>query len=451
MKTTNIIKLTLWTAALLLVVGCSSTKGLGRHSGRAQSEEVTPRGKYSDQVQRGKKAKSDDTAGVQEGTDTATVAPLDKGAYIQQVNDNAQTARFITSKIKFSVEIGNRQMTLTGNLKMKRDDVIRLQLMAFGFVEAGRLEFTKDYVLIVDRINKQYLKVPYDHLEFLRSTNINFNTLQALFWNQLAVPGKNTVEKSDYQRFSVDGKNIKLTQDNMTYNWATAATGQIVMTNINYATAKSGASSLLWMYSDFKPLGIAQFPAHQDFTFTTSATKQLKTVKVKLDSDTDDSLHLYKANELCAVPGGRPKDGETPPHVLHYVPEEPEEEELVETESWDMPTLVVPEVKEESLPADKPARDGKSRRRRRRGGEKKGEKSGEKSAPAPEKSAAKEKPARGERSKHATVKPVKLTVKNENAAPAKAGGESAAAKEKRPARPNRRRRSRGKGRSGAAE
>ena len=176
-----------------------------------------------------------------------------------------------------------------------------------------------------------------------------------------------------------------------------------------------------------------------------------QTVKVRLDSDTDDSLHLYKANELCAVPGGRPKDGEEPPHVLHYVPEEPEEEELVETESWDMPTLVVPEVKEESLPADKPARDGKSRRRRRRGGEKKGEKSGEKSAPAPEKSAAKEKPARGERSKHATVKPVKLTVKNENAAPAKAGGESAAAKEKRPARPNRRRRSRGKGRSGAAE
>ncbi len=108
-----------------------------------------------------------------------------------------------------------------------------------------------------------------------------------------------------------------------------------------------------------------------------------QTVKVRLDSDTDDSLHLYKANELCAVPGGRPKDGEEPPHVLHYVPEEPEEEELVETESWDMPTLVVPEVKEESLPADKPARDGKSRRRRRRGGEKKGEKSGEKSAPAP--------------------------------------------------------------------
>ena len=175
-----------------------------------------------------------------------------------------------------------------------------------------------------------------------------------------------------------------------------------------------------------------------------------QTVKVKLDSDTDDSLHLYKANELCAVPGGRPKDGEEPPHVLHYVPEEPEEEESPETESWDLPTLVVPEVKEESLPADRPAHEGKSRRRRRRGGEKKGDKSAEKSAPAPEKSAAKEKPARSDKAKRATVKPVKLTVKNDGVPQPKAGGESAAAKEKRPARPNRRRRSRGKGKGPSA-
>ena len=41
-----------------------------------------------------------------------------------------------------------------------------------------------------------------------------------------------------------------------------------------------------------------------------------QTVKVKLDADGDDTLRLYKANELAAVPGGRPKDGETPPSEL---------------------------------------------------------------------------------------------------------------------------------------
>ena len=80
--------------------------------------------------------------------------------FVTRVQDNVTTARFLTSKVKFSVEVGAQKLTLTGNLKMKRDDVIRLQLMAFGFVEAGRIEMTKDYVLIMDRINKQYLKAP---------------------------------------------------------------------------------------------------------------------------------------------------------------------------------------------------------------------------------------------------------------------------------------------------
>ena len=95
--------------------------------------------------------------------------------------------------------MGPQDLTLTGNLKMKRDDVIRLQLMAFGFVEAARLEFTKEYVLIMDRINKQYLRVPYDYLAFMRNSGINFYSLQALFWNELFQPGeeKLTEEKLD--------------------------------------------------------------------------------------------------------------------------------------------------------------------------------------------------------------------------------------------------------------
>ena len=175
-----------------------------------------------------------------------------------------------------------------------------------------------------------------------------------------------------------------------------------------------------------------------------------QTVKVRLDSDTDDSLHLYKANELCAVPGGRPKDGETPPHVLHYVPEEPEAEEIPEPESWEVPTLVVPEIKEEPQ-AEKPRDGERSRRsRRRRGGAKKG---GEKPA-APGKTSAKSENAAGAKkpapdgAKKATVKPVKVVPKGGSAPHAP---ESAEKKEKRSSRPNRRRRGRGKSKSGAAE
>ena len=141
---------------------------------------------------------------VKSTPDAVNADTLQKQAFLQKVNDNAQHARFITSKVKFGVEVGNRQMTLTGNLKMKRDDVIRLQLMAFGFVEAGRLEFTKEYVLIMDRINKLYLKVPYAQLDFLRNSNIDFYVLQALFWNELFQPGKMKVSDEALKSYKTE-------------------------------------------------------------------------------------------------------------------------------------------------------------------------------------------------------------------------------------------------------
>ena len=189
-----------------------------------------------------------------------------------------------------------------------------------------------------------------------------------------------------------------------------------------------------------------------------------QTVKVRLDSDTDDSLHLYKANELCAVPGGRPKDGEEPPHVLHYVPEEPEEE-TEETDPWAVPSLVVPEIREEPQREDKPQRSDRNRRRRRKSGEKKPESSAEMQG---EKNTGKKMPAKGvkkgektevkpervadggkkkrqsEKPGKATVKPVKIENKTEGAARSETG-------EKRYSRSRHRRPRGGKPKTGAAE
>ena len=95
-----------------------------------------------------------------------------------------------------------------------------------------------------------------------------------------------------------------------------------------------------------------------------------QTVKVKLDNDTDDTLRLFKANELAAVPGGRPKDGETPPSVLKYVPE-PEEEEA--EDEWALPVFVTPEVQPEPVKEEETEKKRSSRNRRNRGAKPKAE------------------------------------------------------------------------------
>ena len=75
------------------------------------------------------------------------------------------------------------------------------------------------------------------------------------------------------------------------------------------------------------------------------------TVKVKLDEDREDVLHEYKSFELATVPGGRPKDGAIPPHVLEYVePESADEPEV--SDEWEIPTLIVTPVPEKVFPPD---------------------------------------------------------------------------------------------------
>jgi hypothetical protein len=198
--------------------------------------------------------------------------------FVNQVRENQQTSKFITSKVKFSVEVGPQKLTLTGNLKMRRNDVIRLQLMAFGFVEAGRLEFTKDYVLIMDRINKQYLKAPYRQIDFLRNSGLNFSALQALFWNELFKPNQGSeavvLDKSASSSFSTiesgDDMIISLDEGKMDYSWlASKNTAIIRMANILYKDRFNGNTQLNWDYSDFEVFGRKMFPKKNSIKLTT--------------------------------------------------------------------------------------------------------------------------------------------------------------------------------------
>ena len=230
---------------------------------------------------------------VKETSTVNSADTLQKQVFLQKVTDNAQHVRFITSKVKFSVEIGNRQMTLTGNLKMKRDDVIRLQLMAFGFVEAGRLEFTKEYVLIMDRINKLYLKVPYAQLDFLRNSNIDFYMLQALFWNELFQPGKIKVTDEALKNYTTeigtDDIVISMENSKMSYRWlAEAATARVKMANILYNDKFRGNYQLNWDYEDFKANNRKFFPMEHNVTFNTPE-KEVKLGMVLNYMDADEN------------------------------------------------------------------------------------------------------------------------------------------------------------------
>lgn len=240
-------------------------------------------------------------------TPPATPEQLEQQNFLQRVSDNAQVTKFITSKVKFQVKVGAQELTLTGNLRMKRDDVIQMQLMAFGFVEAARLEFTTSYVLIVDRINKQYLKVPYNQLDFMRNSGLNFYSLQALFWNELFQPDLTNIDNKALAAYDTeeDGNNVIITfaKDKLSYKWLAARnTGLINMVNVLYKDKFHGNTQLNWDYQDFKAMGTKQFPTNNIITFTTPE-KELKmnVVLNYLQNDTDWETRTKVSNKYREV------------------------------------------------------------------------------------------------------------------------------------------------------
>ncbi len=229
-----------------------------------------------------------------ESTKRETVSELE---FLKQVSASSDVnTQFVASKVKFTIEVGQQKLNLTGNLRIKRNDVIRIQLMAFGFVEAGRMEFTKDYVLIMDRINKQYLKVPYDYIDFLRNSGINFHTLQAMFFNELFIPGQESVKAKELDKFTTDMGGdeavVYLDRGNISYSWlVNQDSHRIKMTNVTYRNMYEGNTMFTWNYLGYGVLNGKLFPDDMEVTLTTP--KQEVKLGIKLNYlKSDDQWEL---------------------------------------------------------------------------------------------------------------------------------------------------------------
>ncbi|MBQ0134471.1 MAG: hypothetical protein KBS46_05015 [Clostridiales bacterium] len=105
-------------------------------------------------------------------------------------------------------------------------------------------------------------------------------------------------------------------------------------------------------------------------------------VKVRLDGPGEAVVHNFDVADIAEVPGGRPPEGETPPHVLQPRVKEPVEEP---EDEWAMPPLFSDSTADVSQRQSAPVREEKSEKpqssRRRRGGhggEKKPQTQGEK-------------------------------------------------------------------------
>ena len=224
---------------------------------------------------------------------TEVATPQSAFAFVERVNDKKVDAQDIVADLDFTASMGGKDVSVPGSLHMRKGQMIRLQLfMPVLHTEVGRLEFTPEYVLVVDRLHKQYVKEDYRQIDFLKVNGLDFNALQALFWNQLYLPGSKDVEEKNISRFKADLSGsattvpVSVKNGNLGLVWNVSRQTELISdVKATYASAQHGTSVLTMKYAKFKPVGAKMFPAFEELSFQTSATKKVQRITMTLDMD----------------------------------------------------------------------------------------------------------------------------------------------------------------------
>jgi hypothetical protein len=257
----------------------------------------------------GSKKHLDASGSATKSVDTSTLKKLD---YVRKVYSNATDSKNLVSKIDFTIDGMGKNISVDGKLYMRKDEVIRIVLAPFGIMEVGRLEFTPDYVLVIDRMHKQYVKATYNDLSFLKNNGLNFYSLQALFWNELFLPGTDKLTDKQLDNFDAEissGAKRKVTvkSGGLNFEWdTTSATGRIDAANVTYGIGTANASNASWKYDTFSTLGSKMFPANQTISFASKAVKSNSTMKVnvrmkKLTTDSKWEAHSTVSDKYTKV------------------------------------------------------------------------------------------------------------------------------------------------------
>ena len=233
------------------------------------------------------------TSNLQKVQETENATAKSTFAFVEKVNDKKVDVQDIVADLDFTATMGGKDVSVPGSLHMRKDQMIRLQLfMPILHTEVGRLEFTPEYVLVVDRLHKQYVKEDYTKIDFLKVNGLDFNALQALFWNQLYLPGTKSVGEESISKFKADLSGsaatipVSVKNGNLSLVWNVSRQTQLINdVKAIYTSAQHGTSVLTMKYDKFKTVGAKMFPSFEELSFQTSATKKLQKVTMTLDMD----------------------------------------------------------------------------------------------------------------------------------------------------------------------
>ena len=191
--------------------------------------------------------------------------------FVESVIENTGGWRALTAKMSLSLDLEGKGVTkVSGTLRIKKGEVIQMSIAPLLGIEVARAEISPNGILVIDRMNKRYVEVSFAEVKALAKADLDFHTLQALFLNELFLPGKDDLTVRDASSFKVEPEaegiwlNVKRAKR---FGYHFLAEAPAALLKESYIGLNGSPYGLRWKYNDFRALERKQFPVDMKLAF----------------------------------------------------------------------------------------------------------------------------------------------------------------------------------------
>ena len=195
----------------------------------------------------------------------------------------------LTAKMSLALDVSGKTTKVSGTMRIKKGEVVQLSIAPLLGIEVARAEISPGGVLVIDRINKRYVRVSFDELQELTNAQLDFYSLQALFLNEIFLPGKKELTSRDISAFDIElvGRNVRLdVRKSKRFSYSFLTQGSDALLKESFVGLKGMSYGLQWKYENFRSFEKGLFPN----------TMQLSFLGVKKPMNATFSLSRLSAN-----------------------------------------------------------------------------------------------------------------------------------------------------------
>jgi hypothetical protein len=178
------------------------------------------------------------------------------------VNDLEFEYLTTSSKIRFSND--DKNLSATANIRLKKDSIIWVSITPGFGIEAARGIITKDSLIFVNRMNKEYSAYDFEQLSREFNFNINFDLLQSVLLGDMPVePDDEDLVKKESNYYVVKQEKGPITIDNFV-DARSLKLERVAMQDRSkeevFGKTRTRNNTLTLRYNDFQMLNEQVFP-----------------------------------------------------------------------------------------------------------------------------------------------------------------------------------------------